>query len=332
MNNSALSKQLKNPVVLGVIAFLFGLFIGLVLLGWGLFPVQWVDAAPEQLHAGWQEDYLRAAVDSFHVNGDIPLAKQRYDALGAAGAVTLQRIMANPGVQDVGFINAYAAAVSAPAVQTTPVPGATAAVVTPPTEEKGGFPWLLLIALMCLITLGVGAALLYFLTRGSGSPKPRAVAPVETMPMTTYAPGEEPIAQFMATYRSGDDLFDDSFSIDSPQGEFMGECGVGISETIGVGDPKKVAAFEVWLFDKNDIQTVTKVLMSAHTFADEAARQRMAAKGEPSLAEIGGEVILETQALQLVARVADMKYGEGALPAESFFDQFTIELAIWKRG
>jgi hypothetical protein len=43
-----------------------------------------------------------------------------------------------------------------------------------------------------------------------------------------------------------------------------GECGVGISETIGVGDPKKVTAFEVWLFDKNDIQTVTKVLMSAH--------------------------------------------------------------------
>jgi hypothetical protein len=32
-----------------------------------------------------------------------------------------------------------------------------------------------------------------------------------------------------------------------------------------------------------------------------------------------------------VARVADMKYGEGALPAESFFEQFTIELAIWKR-
>jgi hypothetical protein len=332
MNNSTLSKQLKNPVVLGVIAFLFGLFIGLVFLGWGLFPVKWINAAPEHLHPGWQEDYLRAAVDSFRANNNIPLAKQRYDALGAAGAETLQRIQANPGSQDPGSIQAFAAAVSA-VIQPTAAPGATAVPVVPPTDDGGGggFPWLLLIAVMCLLTLGVGAALLYFLTRGSSGPKPRAAAPVESMPMTSYAPGEEPIAQHMATYRSGDDLFDDSFSIDSPQGEFLGECGVGISETIGVGDPKKVAAFEVWLFDKNDIQTVTKVLMSAHTFADEAARQRMAAKGEPSLAEIGGEVILETQALQLVARVADMKYGEGALPAESFFEQFTLELAIWKK-
>jgi hypothetical protein len=329
MNNNTLSKQLRNPTVIGVIAFLFGLFIGLVLLGWGLFPVQWKDAAPSHLHAGWQEDYLRAAIDSFKVTGSVPEAKQRYDGLADAGAATLQRIQANPKTQDPALIQAFAAAVSAPAA-----PGATAVpggVAPEEGDEGGGFPWLLLLAVMCLVTLGVLALLLYFLTRGSGSPKPRAATPSVSIPKTEYAPGEEPIAQFMATYRSGDDLFDDSFSIDSPQGEFMGECGVGISETIGVGDPKKVAAFEVWLFDKNDIQTVTKVLMSAHTFNDEAIRQRMSAKGEPSLAEIGSEVILETQALQLVARVADMKYGEGALPAESFFEQFTIELAIWKR-
>ena len=87
------------------------------------------------------------------------------------------------------------------------------------------------------------------------------------------------MAQFMASYKLGDDLFDDSFSIDFPAGEFLGECGVGISETIGVGDPKKVTAFEVWLFDKNDIQTVTKVLMSAHAFLDEATRLRLACQG-----------------------------------------------------
>ena len=98
------------------------------------------------------------------------------------------------------------------------------------------------------------------------------------------------MAQFMATYKLGDDLFDNSFSIDSPAGEFLGECGVGISETIGVGDPKKVTAFEVWLFDKNDIQTVTKVLMSSHAFNDDATRQRLAAKGEPILVEPGTEI------------------------------------------
>jgi hypothetical protein len=135
----------------------------------------------------------------------------------------------------------------------------------------------------------------------------------------------------MASYKIGDDLFDDSFSIDSPSGEFLGECGVGISETIGVGDPKKVTAFEVWLFDKNDIQTVTKVLMSSHAFEDVTIRQRLEAKGEPVLAETGSQAILETATLRLVARIVDMSYGEGALPENSFIDSVILELAVWQK-
>ncbi len=136
----------------------------------------------------------------------------------------------------------------------------------------------------------------------------------------------------MTTYVLGDDLYDDSFSIDAPSGEFLGECGVGIAETIGVGEPKKVMAFEIWLFDKNDIQTVTKVLMSPHAYNDEATRQRLAAKGDPVLAQPGAEIVLETARLQMVARVVDMAFGEGALPEESYFDRLTLELAIWAKA
>lgn len=146
------------------------------------------------------------------------------------------------------------------------------------------------------------------------------------------AQGEEPpMARFIASYKLGDDLFDDSFSIDSPSGEFLGECGVSISETIGAGDPKKVTAFEVCLFDKNDIHTVTKVMMSSHAFADKDIRQRLAVKGEPVDARPGQQVVLETATLQLVARMLEMTYGEGALPPQSFFDQVMIELAIWQK-
>ena len=135
----------------------------------------------------------------------------------------------------------------------------------------------------------------------------------------------------MASYKYGDDLFDDSFSIDSASGEFLGECGIGISETIGVGDPKKVTAFEVWLFDKNDIQTVTKVIMSSHAFYDPSIHQRLEAKGEPVLAEPSTETVLETQTLQLVAKVVDMSYGEGSMPDQSYFDHLLLELAIWPK-
>jgi hypothetical protein len=106
----------------------------------------------------------------------------------------------------------------------------------------------------------------------------------------------------------------------------LGECGVGISETIGVGDPDKVTAFEVWLFDKNDIRTVTKVLMSEHAFNDQELRARLATKGEPVLAQPDQVITLETLTLRIDAMVTETMYGTGELPANSFFDRLTIEL------
>lgn len=155
----------------------------------------------------------------------------------------------------------------------------------------------------------------------------KVAAPIS--PALSYS--EAPVAHFMTSYIIGDDLYDDSFSIDAPNGTFLGECGVGISDTIGVGDPKKVTAFEVWLFDKNDIQTVTKVLMSSHAMNDAAIKQRLASKGEPVLLEPGQQILLETATLQLEAKVIEMVYGQGALPSGSFIERLTLELSVWPK-
>jgi hypothetical protein len=45
----------------------------------------------------------------------------------------------------------------------------------------------------------------------------------------------------------------------------------------------------------------------------------------------GAQVVLETASLQLVARVVDMAYGEGAMPAESYFENLVLELAVWAK-
>jgi hypothetical protein len=140
-----------------------------------------------------------------------------------------------------------------------------------------------------------------------------------------------PLTQYMSTYILGDELYDDSFSIETPAGEFLGECGSGISETIGVGDPKKVTATEVWLFDKNDIRTITKVLMSEHAYNDQALRTKLAPKGEAVLAAPNAVTTLETQTLRLRVRVVDLQYGEGALPPNSFFERLTVEIAAWPK-
>lgn len=149
--------------------------------------------------------------------------------------------------------------------------------------------------------------------------------------MAQMAPTDDSLATFRTIYSIGDDDYDDSFSIESPTGDFLGECGVGIGDLIGVGEPNKVAAFEVWLFDKNDIQTVTKVLMSRYAYQDEETRNRLSAKGDPTVAEPGGVVTLQTASLEVEARIVDLTYGESALPSESFFERLTIELRAWSR-
>jgi len=99
-----------------------------------------------------------------------------------------------------------------------------------------------------------------------------------------------------------------------------------------VGEPKKVTALEIWLFDKNDIKTATKVLMSDHAYNDPEIRSRLEPKGELILVEPQGQILLETATLQLLATVVDLEYGHGAMPQNSYFERITLELAIWPRG
>ena len=330
----------SRPLVTGIAGLVVGLIVGLVVLGWLLFPVKWYDAAPSSLHPGYQDWWMRMSIISYGATGDAATAKAEYDALGKFGADTLAAVKSSPGNIDPNVIIQYEAAVAS----TAPVPAKTSAPGVTPTAaaSQGGRSNLTtLLIVMCVVTLLVGAAIVvYFVLQGrkrtdittptSSMTSTEEATPVEWANVPTSSE-QAPMVQFMASYKGGDDLFDDSFSIDSPSGEFLGECGVGISETIGVGVPKKVTAFEVWLFDKNDIQTVTKVLMSAHAFSDQAIRQKLEAKGEPFQANSGGQTILETATLRLVARVVDMAYGQGAMPENSYFDSLVLELAIWQK-
>jgi len=162
---------------------------------------------------------------------------------------------------------------------------------------------------------------------GSAKAQERDTAPSAMQPQAAA----KPVAQFMTTYMLGDDMYDESFTFDAPNGEFLGECGVSSSDIIGVGEPKKISAFDIWLFDKNDIQTVTKVVMSKHAFKDPATRQRLEIRGEPVKAEEGKQFILETATLRLEAKLVNFSYGDLPLPEDSYFQRATMELAIYRK-
>jgi len=393
----AVREQSKNPIVVGVLAFIIGVIFGLVVLGWWLWPVDWTDAAPEDLVAEEQTEYLRMSIEAYGYTGDAARAQSRYVKLGEDTEVAMEGIVINPEDMDAKLLVDFNAAVDAPPAELAlDQPAATGSVEelvaeelgleAPALEEEGAaepaveqpsegevpeedllageFPseefeaedtgsksllgtiWPVL-CLVVMVIFAAGVAL--FFIRGRGTSEPQSEPPVDLDTAVSHeaqsdVPWEEytepaaqselepPLGQFMTSYQHGDDMYDDSFSIDSPSGEFLGECGVGISETVGVGDPKRVTAFDVWLFDKNDIQTVTKVLMSAHAFGDSELQQQLAAKGEPVLVELGGETVLETQTLQLVARIVDIAYGDSTMSADNFFERFILELEVSQKA
>jgi hypothetical protein len=210
---------------------------------------------------------------------------------------------------------------------------------------------LILLALLAVVVIGLVLARRRPAPRPEYRLPPSGVAPVDeygqvveqaplpVMPVSYAAGGARPVeksdwtgeerpplSQYKTVYAIGDDRYDMSFSIENESGDFLGECGVGVSETIGSGSPNKVTALEVWLFDKNDIRTLTKVLMSEQCYNDAALRAKLAPKGEAVLVHAGDIVPLLTQTLKINARIDDVVYGDSS---KSYFQQMTIQIGAW---
>jgi hypothetical protein len=299
-------------------------------MGWVVWPVEWTNASPEVMRADLQEDWIRTAAETYARNGNQNDAIRRWEDLGAAAGPAYGRLQSNPGNIDPAILQNYINLI-------TSVKGPIN--TAQPVEETSILGNLLILAAIAVVVLvlAAGGLYLYRLLRKGPRTQTAVMQASEASKRAEKTNFEEmglapPITQTMTTYVLGDDLYDESFSIDTGGGEFLGEYGVGVSETIGVGEPKKVAALEVWLFDKNDIKTATKVLMSEHAYNDPNIRARLEPKGDLHVVKNGEQILLETKTLQLLATVVDLEYGSGALPPNSHFERITLELAIWPRA
>lgn len=338
---------------------LLGVIIGLAWTYWGA-PIKFYDAEPVHLADGYKDQWIKMTAVELEQSGDAEEARSKIVSAGVTPGMIRTLInenqQTNPALAArLGPLLEIAQANEAAASeQAAKIERSTLQSVLGPLACLGGT---LVIGLVLAIIFS------FYWAPNSGAPRPAFAQPVSaTAPAASLgapprvtastahvervsaqraaveqktnfpAAGEKPpVGQYMSTYILGDDLYDESFSIETTSGEFLGECGSGISETIGVGDPKKVTATEVWLFDKNDIRTVTKVLMSRHAFNDEALRTKLAPKGEAVLAEPGLVTTLETQTLRVQVRIIDLQYGTGAMPPQSFFERITVELAAWPK-
>jgi hypothetical protein len=343
----------RQPLLLAVGAFILGFAIGLFLFGWYLTPVEYTGAGPGDLHDYYQQHYLQNLADFYSQSGNqqrVLDAVAQWDGapqatcdLAAARQAESATLVGQPQIEkqaEAIRLNAIAALVN-PAGCAAVVPGVPGTATQ--DEDGGGGLGTLLLVCGLLVLLGVlVGAIVYVLSQRAANTRTSGVntvyedmprgAPVGAAVAEAGQGGQAvPIGRFQTTYTRGHDSYDDSFSIENTNGDFLGECGVGLSESIGTEAPKNVTAFEVWLFDKNDIRTVTKVIMSDHAFFDEAIKAKLAPKGEPVLARENETIALETASLIINAEIVEMEYGSGTLPPQSFFERFTVELSAWAK-
>jgi hypothetical protein len=195
--------------------------------------------------------------------------------------------------------------VPAPVEPTQP---AEAEAVPPPVAEPaaGGIPWLQVL-LCCLLGGVVAIAAIYLAGRYQTRKR------LQPKPIIWEGEGPAPLKQWSGTYEFGQDNYDEFFTIETPEGDFLGESGIGIMDTVPGTKPKQVLSFDVGLFDKTDITTLSRVIMSEYAYNDDTLRAKVEAnpQAEAILAEPGRRFSFETSALRVDAEIEDMEYGEG---------------------
>lgn len=345
-----LVQQRVWPGPLGVLVVLIvGFVVGLV-VGWGT-----VDFKPNA-------DDVAAAADSYALNGDANLAKARLQSLSKAELARIlnglirERNLNNRTIE-AERLNALARALSVsvgsspgvtPSSTDTTLRSLQNAPPSSPTVTNLLVPVGLILVFAILL---IGGGILFVSRIAPGmraadetAPSSREVSSqVRLAPGPAYADDEArqltksstatakerrgALGHFQAAYTLGSDRYDVSFPLESPQQEFLGECGMGVSETIGEGAPEKVIALDLWLFDKADVRTVTQILMSEYAFNNPGLRAKVA-KGAAVLAAKDKTLTLETQSLRVQATIVELIYApDPNLPPNSYFQKLTVEIA-----
>ncbi len=371
--NNRLAAFTREAWIAVALAFVLGLIVGWVVLGYVLFPVSYTSVDPTDLKPAFKNTYMIMAADSFSANQDLGAARDRLRYFTVDEVTTALRTQFDldnkqGNTAEAARIQTFAQAYG---INISAAPGATPVPTPAPSGGGGGSLLLPLLGLLVLILLIVGGFFAYTRFRQQGAarapagrsapfappheeapaarqadmwsspapaaPQPQAAAP-RPAPVAApverpaparpaAAPGVKTLGTFAATYKFGDDNYDTAFTLETARGEFLGECGMGISDTIGDGTPDKVTAFDLWLFDKIDVRTLTQILMSEYAFNDQALRQRLAQKGELTLAEKGKHILLETGTLRVDATIVDLVYASTpGLPPNSHFQKLIVQL------
>jgi hypothetical protein len=305
-----------------VIAFVLGAVVGLVVLGWWLWPVKWTNADPADLRPSHKEGYLQMIADSYALTGNAELARARLEVLKVPGeadtALSAMLDTVTKARLDAGRADEAQRLQGLSSAVILPPPPTPQPTVAEPATTTGSQVLRIAGIVFFLFLFGAGVVLLLTQLQKREATRRRRVPlrePKLEREFPEPAPSESALALFETTYNRGDEGYDVSTGVESSTGEFLGECGVSALEDASVGGLDGVAAFELWLFDKDDVRTEAKVLLSEGAFADETLREKLDSKGELIRAERGQVLTLVTANLRLDATITELEYEGGSSSA-----------------
>ncbi len=142
---------------------------------------------------------------------------------------------------------------------------------------------------------------------------------------------EAPISSALIEYNYGDENFDVSYSVDSKSGEFLGEYGIGFEKTANSGGVQKIVAFQMWLFDKNDIKTSFKYYVNSYVMGNLDMLNNLRKHGEVVEAEKQKKIVLETETLVAEITVIDMQFAKNKITNVMFFNRFVAKFNVWSK-
>lgn len=331
------------------IVFVVGLLIGWLGLGWWLLPVHWTNTDPVDLRPTARQQYLDMVAESYALTKDALRAQSRLESWSKEEAGRLILVQADQYQREGKLMEeqrlrdlAQALGLTGPA---TTQPSPTAARPTPaPTSAAGARSRLagVLGIVLAIPLLVIGGGILYYLWRQRRAAAGEAsiaeeeeefapaaaplVRPTSSRMARSAAPPAVGMQEFTATYNLGDSEYDQSFTIEDASGNYRGECGIGVAEKVG-STAGPATALEVWLFDKSDIRTVTKLLLTDFAYNDPGIRSRLATKGDMVLAMPGQSFMLETQSLVAAAEITELDYAT-VDPPRSSIARLTIKLRV----
>ena len=339
------------------VTFLVGLFLGWLAIGWWLWPVSWTDADPWDLRAEHQERYVTLVAKGY---AQARNADQAQEALAGWDNQALTDLLATmqdqaPDSETRRQLADLASELGLPRSEEIARRGAKVSPAVPTLKSKlvtvcGTAGIALVVVGLIIFAVSThpwesiaewaqraragGIGVIELITSVTSILPWKSIAKwarraqrarfygVDTVGEPELIPGH-----FVSTYAQGRDDYADYFSIEAPDGQFLGECGLSIGRILGRETPRRVTALEMVLFDSFDHRTETRMLMSRYAHEDAALRQELMTRGEPILAEPGARVLVETSNVQMSATVTVLEYADQK-PAEGVFQRVVVDLDV----